>query len=163
MKKIISVLLASLFISVLANAATWTVGGKEATLSASSDWRAVQSVGILLKGETHQILSQYDDWVEVTVKSSKVSNNVGKTGYVWIKALNLASGVILAPGANLLAAPGNDVAGARVSATQIGLLWEGDVVTIKGYTRATWYQIQVVKKGLTNTGWVYAPLGTVKQ
>jgi len=153
-----------------AMSATWTVQREAVTVSASSDWKNIQPLATLYKGEGGTILDQYDDWVEVKVTESKVKENVGKTGYLWVPALKdgiIGAGEKGKQGAELHDRPGNDVAGNRVKVQVLGLLWPGDKVQVIGYTRPTWFLIEYYAQGkrkeaISGKGWVYAPYGIVK-
>ena len=158
MKRVL-LMAAILLASVMA--ATWTVTEKEAVTISATPWTNIQHVGMLLKGESGTILDQHDDWVEVEVTSSKTPGLAGKTGFVIEWAIQ--NGAVLAPGAVLMSTPGNDVTGKRIEVAKLGLLWPGDTIKVKGYTRPTYYLLEIKTKTFTGKGWVYCAYGIVKQ
>lgn len=161
-----------LFVMILVaslGAATWTLTERDAaTISATWSRTNIVSLGVILKGESGTIIEQHDDWIEVDVVSSKNTNNVGKTAYIieWI----LDGNTVKAPGAKMFATPASDLEGKPIKATQTGLLFAGDVVKRKGYTRPTWYLCSFDlpatkgrKEAFKGNGNVYLPYGKRKE
>ena len=158
------------------SAANWTLKSREAASVVTTPWPKHQAqLAIIYQDEGGVILAMHDDWIEGDVVGTNLH------GFVWTPVLEatpgdgtIVEGAVLtignlpagAQGCGLCVAPLNDEKGVSTGGKPFAYLKPGTQFKVKGFTRPTWYLLdlniaisKLRKEALVCKGWVYGPFG----